>query len=161
MKLETTSCSFSRRSETRMAEFDVLRTVALGMILACHFVESLGHYTVGTILGLSGNFVFFMMSGLLLGLSWVSMGRPAYGWRFLRHRLLRLAVPLWLFFVPWFLFMLWRGQPFSVKPLCQNTAVYALVWLTATFIWASAVYGAHSVLLQCCKKRCSRWGGRK
>lgn len=48
-----------------------------------------------------------------------------------------------------------------VKPLCQNTAVYTLVWLTATFIWASAVYGAHSVLLQCCKKRCSRWGGRK
>lgn len=144
-----------------MAEFDVLRTVALGMILACHFVESLGHYTVGTILGLSGNFVFFMMSGLLLGLSWVSRGRPAYGWRFLRHRLLRLAVPLWLFFVPWFLFMLWRGQPFSVKPLLLHLSLLNWFdhWFPGTFaLWfVTAISGFYMMLLVVTRLRAVPW----
>ena len=121
----------------RLAEFDVLRTVALGMILACHFVEDLGLWGIGSVLGLSGNFVFFMMSGALLGRGWKKAGEPPYGWAFLRHRLLRLAVPLWLFVVPWFVFLLLRGASISIKTFLLHMTLLNWVAHTAPGMFAT------------------------
>ena len=88
----------------RYVEFDNLRVAALFLILACHFVRSIGFYQLDLPLGAIGNLVFFTMSGWLLGLAWNAKGCPAYGFSFLKRRWLRLAIPLWVFAVPYLIY---------------------------------------------------------
>lgn len=108
----------------RYAEFDVLRAIALAMILACHFIRNVGFHMLDIPLGCIGNMIFFAMSGWLLGLGWNKKGCPGYGLRFMAHRLLRLAIPLWLFAIP---FMLWLGvsgrYPVAIKDVILNLAL--------------------------------------
>lgn len=111
----------------RRDEFDVLRVCALGLILLCHFLRSIGFHQLDIPLGCVGNMVFFALSGILLGLGWSAKGCPAYGIGFLRHRVLRLAVPLWLFVIPWVLYLLVRGADVNFKSVALNLAL--LSWL--------------------------------
>lgn len=107
----------------RYAEFDVLRAVALGMILACHFIRSIGFHQLDIPLGCIGNMIFFVMSGWLLGLAWESKHHPVYGWHFLKRRLLRLAVPLWLFAAPYMIWLIANGHPLTAKDVFLNLAL--------------------------------------
>ena len=63
----------------RYHDFDRLRVVALMMILACHFVRSIGFYSLDLVLGAVGNFIFFVLSGWLLGLAWQGSGAGTLG----------------------------------------------------------------------------------
>ena len=51
-------------------EFDVLRVVALVMILLCHFSRGLQPLMIDVPLGIVGNCIFFALSGWLLGFKW-------------------------------------------------------------------------------------------
>ncbi len=104
----------------RYAEFDMLRAVALGMILACHFIRSIGFHQLDIPLGCVGNMMFFVMSGWLLGLAWESNNYPRYGEQFLKRRLLRLAVPLWLFAIPYMIWFKASGHSLAVKDVLSN-----------------------------------------
>ena len=107
----------------RYAEFDVIRAVALGMILACHFIRSIGFHQLDIPLGCIGNMIFFVMSGWLLGLAWESKHHPVYGWQFLKRRLLRLAVPLWLFAAPYMILFMANGHALTAKDVFLNLAL--------------------------------------
>lgn len=104
----------------RRDEFDVLRVCALGLILLCHFLQSTGFHLLGGSFGCVGNMAFFALSGILLGLGWSARGCPSYGLRFLRHRIVRLAVPLWLFVMPWVLYLVMRGSDVNFKGVMLN-----------------------------------------
>ena len=108
----------------RYSEFDVLRAIALAMILACHFIQRIGFYKLDVPFGSVGNMIFFTMSGWLLGFGWNNKGFPAYGMRFLEHRLLRLAVPLWLFAIPYMLWLNVSGHyPLAIRDVILNLAL--------------------------------------
>lgn len=107
----------------RYAEFDVLRAVALGMILACHFIRSIGFHQLDIPLGCIGNMIFFVMSGWLLGLAWDGKHHPVYGWQFLKRRLLRIAVPLWLFAIPYMIWFKASGHSLTAKDAFLNLAL--------------------------------------
>ena len=104
----------------RYAEFDTLRSVALGMILVCHFIRSVGFHKLDIPLGGVGNMIFFVMSGWLLGLTWESRNHPSYGCEFLKRRLLRIAVPLWLFAVPYMIWFKASGHGIVAKDVFLN-----------------------------------------
>ena len=111
----------------KYAEFDMLRVVALGMILACHFIRSIGFRRLDIPLGCVGNMIFFVMSGWLLGLAWENKNYPFYGWQFLKRRLLRLAIPLWLFAIPYMIWFKVSGHALSLKDVFLNLSL--LNWL--------------------------------
>lgn len=104
----------------RYEEFDLLRVMAMAMIVGCHFLRSIGFYQFDIPLGCVGNMIFFSMSGWLLGLAWRNRGYPVLGWHFLRHRLFRLAVPLWLFAIPYMLAFSVLGCELSWKAVIYN-----------------------------------------
>lgn len=110
----------------RYAEFDVLRVMALGMILACHFIRNVGFYNLDIPLGCIGNMVFFVLSGWLLGLAWENKGRPPYGWKFLKDRFVRLAIPLWVFSIPYMIWLKASGYDLSAKEVLLN--LFLLNW---------------------------------
>ena len=107
----------------RIIQFDVLRTIALGMILVCHFVRSIGFHRLDIPLGCIGNMIFFVMSGWLLGLAWDGKHHPVYGWQFLKRRLLRIAVPLWLFAIPYMIWFKASGHSLTAKDAFLNLAL--------------------------------------
>lgn len=104
----------------RYVEFDALRVVALGMILICHFIRTVGFHRLDIPFGCIGNMIFFVISGWLLGLAWGNKGYPQYGRRFLVWRILRLAVPLWLFAVPYMTYLKAIGYHISIKDVILN-----------------------------------------
>ena len=104
----------------RRDEFDVLRVCALGLILLCHFLRSIGSHLLDIPLGCVGNMAFFTLSGILLGLGWAARGCPLYGLRFLRHRIVRLALPLWLFVIPWVFYLVMRGADVNFRGVAMN-----------------------------------------
>ena len=76
----------------RYLVFDRLRVVALMMILACHFTRSVNAgnangVRIDLMLGAVGNFIFFVLSGWLLGLSWQNKGCCRLGRKWLWHRI--------------------------------------------------------------------------
>lgn len=108
----------------RLDEFDWLRVVAIGMILSCHYFRSVGNCAVVDLpLGAVGNVIFFAMSGWLLGIGWDERGCPAYGGSFLKHRLLRLAIPLWLFAIPWMTYRAMSGYAPTLREACLNLSL--------------------------------------
>ncbi len=104
----------------RYFEFDALRAVALGMILVCHFIRSIGFHRLDIPLGCIGNMIFFVMSGWLLGLAWENRNHPPYGWDFLKRRLFRLAIPLWLFAIPYMVWFKASGHSLALKDVFLN-----------------------------------------
>ena len=103
--------------------FDWLRVYALAMILICHFVRSVGFHRLDIPLGCVGNMIFFVMSGWLLGLAWEDKNYPFYGWQFLKKRLLRLAIPLWLFAIPYMIWFEFDGHSLSLKDVLLNLSL--------------------------------------
>ena len=134
----------------RYQEFDLLRVVALGLILFCHFIRSLGFYQLDVPLGCVGNMVFFAMSGWLLGFTWESKNYPKYDIDFLKHRIFRLAIPLYLFSVPWMCYLKFSGASIGVKDVTLNLAL--LNWFDrlpgmTPFWFVTAICGFYFIVL--------------
>ena len=129
----------------RYPDFDRLRVFALAMILACHFVRSVGFHSLDLVLGAVGNFIFFVLSGWLLGLAWQGTGCGPLGLLWLKRRLTRLALPLWVFAIPYFVYLHLTGIDLSVKDVAMN--LFLLNWFARLpgmtpywFITAIAVF---------------------
>lgn len=110
----------------RYPDFDRLRVAALMMILACHFVRSIGFYSLDLALGAVGNFIFFVLSGWLLGLAWQGTGSGSLGLSWLKRRLTRLALPLWVFAIPYFVLLLLTGFDLKITDVVMN--LFLLNW---------------------------------
>ena len=110
----------------RYPSFDRLRVFALGMILVCHFVRSVGFYSLDLVLGAVGNFIFFVLSGWLLGLAWQGRGHGPLGLPWLKRRLTRLALPLWGFAIPYFALLHVMGFDLKIKDIVMN--LFLLNW---------------------------------
>lgn len=68
--------------------FDVLRTLGLFFILLCHYLTHFNGRCAAEahdILAGAGNYIFFIISGWLLGIKWRAKECPSYGVEFLFH----------------------------------------------------------------------------
>ena len=107
----------------RFEPFEYLRVFALGLILACHFSRSVGCKGIDIALGALGNIIFFALSGWLLGLSWRIKGYNRLGGRWLSHRIMRLCIPLWVFVVPYLVYLHHDGYHLNVKEVILNMSL--------------------------------------
>ena len=70
--------------------------------MICHLGQSFGQPLFG-IAGGVANCIFFVLSGLCLGIDWHKHGCARYDWRFLRKRIMRLYIPFLCFLIPYLL----------------------------------------------------------
>lgn len=80
--------------------FDLIRVIALGSIMTCHFCSVYGNVfaeAAHDILAVLGNSLFFVLSGFLLGRKWKAEGSPVYGIGFVFRRVKRLYPPFVVF----------------------------------------------------------------
>ena len=82
--------------------FDWLRVFAISMVLICHLGQSFGMRLFG-IAGGVANCIFFVLSGLCLGVNWHKYGCANMDWRVLRRRVMRLYIPFLCFLIPYLL----------------------------------------------------------
>ncbi len=108
--------------KSRIVSFDYLRTLAIGGVLICHYCHNyeklgfIGHYCGNTFVTL-----FIVMSGMLLGITWNSKGRPSYGADFIKKRFCRLSWTYYPFLVLMFLFLFFvEGYSLSVKDILMQ-----------------------------------------
>lgn len=108
---------------TRIAEFDGIRAFAIIMIMTCHVSYGLQpNSPVGQYLGGTFNFVFFIMSALLAGLS----AKPAVAEgarKYMGRRLLRIVPDLWLFLTAYLIVALACGMQMPPKSVAMNFAM--------------------------------------
>lgn len=79
----------------RIPAFDGIRGVAILMIVFCHICYGLGIMSIGHYLGSTYNYVFFIMSALLLGpkVNKIEIGTYLY----LKKRIIRIFPEVWIF----------------------------------------------------------------
>ena len=105
----------------RIILFDWIRVIAIWGIVLSHFLMTfMSTSLIAGCLATSINAIFFSMSALLLGKAWCDKGRMAYQASFLVKRFSRLAVPLWLFLVAFFVVTYCLGDRFSLKSVLLN-----------------------------------------
>ena len=75
-----------------ISSLDYVRAFAIAMVVASHWGQGLGVGACGVLGGIA-NCLFFVLSGLCLGIQWHSAGCPKYGIVFLRKRVARIYVP--------------------------------------------------------------------
>ena len=109
--------------QTRDPAFDVVRVVALWMILLCHLLSHCAFSLASPlhdILAQCGNCLFFALSGLLLGRTWIDRGCGGYGFAFVRRRAARIWITLAAFVIPYAALLIVRGHPLSVRQIAFN-----------------------------------------
>lgn len=109
--------------QPRDRAFDVVRVVALWMILLCHLLSHCSFSLAAPlhdVLAQGGNGLFFALSGCLLGRKWIADGCGSYGFAFVRHRVARIWITFAAFVVPYVAFLLVRGHPISVRQAAFN-----------------------------------------
>lgn len=90
----------------RIASFDIIRVVAFTGILVCHSCVQFPEANwFGFFCACTFNFLFLMMSALLMGLSWNKSGRVSYGINFLVKRIKRLSFSYYPYLVLLFAFL--------------------------------------------------------
>ena len=122
----------------RYEVFDWIRVGALGFILICHFLRCYPCCKVDLPFGAVGNTVFFAISGWLLGLGWIAIGRPKYGLNFLQKRLKRLAVPLWIALVVVVLYQIFTGHSMQLKSVIM--AATLTIWFDTSRLPGTTPY---------------------
>ena len=125
--------------------FDVLRDIGLLLILICHFLTQFGGrfaFELHDITAGGGNFIFFIISGWLLGLKWRMKGRPAYGVDFMLHCCRRIYFPLWSYLIPFSVYVL------SINSV-EHVACVKLLMNFAGLSWFAKIEGIkHFGMLQ-------------
>ena len=111
------------------SRYDVIRTMALGMILICHLAP---HFSSRLMIPLHdvfaqiGNCTFFALSGVLLGRKWLVERCRDYGTRFVLHRVVKLGIPFLIFMIPYIVLLLLTGH--SLSPLQVVLNLLGLSW---------------------------------
>lgn len=99
----------------RIIVFDYLRALAIMGIIVCHFCFNFSEMVwFGKWCGDTFNFMFLMISAILLGLAWNRIGRPRYGIDFLKHRFIKLSSSYYPFLIFMFIFCMLAGG-FSIS----------------------------------------------
>ena len=95
---------------------EYMRFIAIILIVCGHFLPGyFGPHWL--ILGGFGNAAFFALSGILLGNEWLRAERPAYGVKFLAHRIGKILPAYYLFITIWFTFLFFAENYFSLRSL--------------------------------------------
>ena len=113
----------------QIKEFEGVRSVAILSIVACHIsyginaMNPLGQYLGGTF-----NFVFFILSGLLIGLS-INTHKQANNYKlnkfsFFKKRIMRLIPDLWIFLTFFLLVATFLDIPFTSKQIILNYLMF-------------------------------------
>ena len=107
----------------RIIAFDCLRAFAISLVLICHLGQSFGVPLFG-IAGGVANCIFFILSGLCLGVDWHKHGCIVYDWEFLRKRMVRLYIPFLCFLIP-YLLVLWANDVTGWGVMCLNILMFS------------------------------------
>lgn len=108
-------------------QFDGIRAVAMLCIVACHLSYGIHAMSpVGQYLGGTFNFVFFLLSALLIGES-INKRKGLRGdldrGQFLKKRFIRIVPDLWIFLTVYFLVTIISGQTVDYKAFAMNFAM--------------------------------------
>lgn len=110
-------------------EFDGIRGIAILSIVACHICYGINAMSpLGQYLGGTFNFVFFILSGLLIGLS-VNAHKQDKNCKlnkfsFLKKRIMRLIPDLWIFLTLFLLVAIFFDIPFTPKQVILNYLMF-------------------------------------
>ena len=86
--------------QDRVVALDYIRAIAIILVLLCHWLQGHGiTINVGSTLGAVANCMFFVLSGLSLGLSWRKNGCPSCGRGFFVRRLKRIYPAFFMFVI--------------------------------------------------------------
>ena len=150
-------------SEVRYACFDAVRACAIVLIMVCHWSRGAGYPFVGDWCGIVGNSLFFILSGLLLGIGWHSKGCPRYGMTFLKRRCRRLFPAFWLVLLVYLVIMMLKGASLPIVRFIAN--LIGMSWFCklegAGYLWfvtAILIFYGEVVLLSRIKKIINRVG---
>ncbi|MGH3734818.1 MAG: acyltransferase family protein [Micromonosporaceae bacterium] len=145
----------TRSAARRDPAVDVLRLVALGVVVLWHWVFSLNHRAGGVLVNpnpiddIPGGWLltwlfqvmplFFVIGGYANLSAWEAVGRTAG--TFLARRLLRLLGPVAVFGAVWFvgeilIHLLRQGYPGA---LAAAPVVFAPLWFVAAYVWTTAL----------------------
>lgn len=108
----------------RDSTFDVARSVAIVIIVNCHFFlfggcDGMGQ--IGGYLGGVGNFIFFAISAVLFGLRYEQKGASAFETKpFMKKRLVRLFASLWPFLIAILTIYSFIGVEYNVVKAAMN-----------------------------------------
>mgnify|MGYP000036037762 FL=1 len=104
----------------RIVGLDAIRAVAILLIVACHICYGVNAMSpVGQYLGGTYNFVFFLLSAILLGLTRQHIGEEKV-WIFFKKRIARLVPDLWLFLIVYIVICACLGISFLIKTVVMN-----------------------------------------
>ena len=150
-------------SDIRFACFDAVRACAIVLIMVCHWSRGAGYPFVGDWCGITGNSLFFILSGLLLGIGWHSKGCPKYGLTFLKRRCRRLFPAFWLTLLAYTVIMALKGESLPIVRIIAN--LFGLSWFFklkgAGYLWfvtAILLFYLEVVLLSYGKRLMDRIG---
>ncbi|MCM1138937.1 MAG: acyltransferase [Muribaculum sp.] len=105
----------------RIPSFDIIRVIAFTGILVCH---SCGQFPQANWFGFycacTFNFLFLMMSALLMGLSWNNAQRRTYGADFLKKRVKRLSFSYYPYLAILFVFLYIAGSLPSIHKIIAH-----------------------------------------
>lgn len=116
-------CIMVSKMLARDVRFDIIRAVGVLMILVCHLLShygSCGAEAGHDILAQVGNCIFYVMSGWLLGQSWIARGTPNEGWAFFARRVKKLGLPFLIFIVPYMIALKAVGFNLPQKTIMAN-----------------------------------------
>ncbi|MGN0854420.1 MAG: acyltransferase family protein [Kiritimatiellia bacterium] len=102
------------------ASFDMIRAVAIVLVMVCHWSRDIGNGCIGDWCGVVGNSLFFVLSALLLGINWREKACPQYGLPFLKKRCRRLFPALWFVLLTYAAIMLSKGESLCVARFIAN-----------------------------------------
>lgn len=105
----------------KIIALDYIRVISIIFIIVCHCCFSFPEYDwIGRYLGQTFNFLFLMLSSILLGLSWNKKNRPQYNKSFLFHRLGRISTSYYPFIIFMFIFLYITGYNIKAKDLIMH-----------------------------------------
>lgn len=140
--------------------FDILRVIGLICILLCHYASHIDSRLadgVHDVLAPMGNFIFFLISGILMGMKWDASGKAKHGVSFLVRCFKRIYYPLWWFLGLYFVIMCFAGVRVPLRSAVMN--VFGGCWLSKIYgcghLWFITLILSFYALVFLI----SRWGG--
>lgn len=146
----------------RVVSLEYLRVFACCLVVFCHFTQSIGHVNwAGALSGGVGNCLFFIISGLVLGMKWREGGSQPLGAAFLEKRFLRLYPAFAIVVVIYALFLLLiAGLRIPIWSMLLNLC--GLSWFSklpgAGHLWFVTGIGGFYVLLLVASRMVSHKG---
>lgn len=142
------------------SRFEILRVIGLACILLCHYALHINtRFADGVhdVLAPMGNFIFFLISGILMGMKWDASGKAKHGVSFLVRCFKRIYYPLWWFLGLYFAIMCIAGIRIPLTSAVMN--VLGGCWLSKMY-WGGHLWFITLILsFYAIVFVISRWGG--